>query len=212
MKLLAPDAALALVALEKDTGGLVYGDMWRDGMMNLLVRRSNRAVPLPGYCGHNYGIAIDLDIGTILEEKKILYEDLLHLMKKRGWVCLRRDGERNKPGSEHFVFLGDQASRYLARCTMDPITWVVPTEMIIMEKYGTCFDLDVAGVQELLTRLSIYVGPITGQKDAYTREAILTFQRAWDLTQSGSVDMMLCRALAFISAEREVVPLPSWAV
>lgn len=212
MPFLAPDAAISLLALEKDTDGLVYTDMWRDPIDSLLAKRANRASQLPGYSGHNYGMSVDLDVISILNTKKIRYEDILHIMKKRGWFCKRRDGDSSLPGANHFNFLGDDSGRYLVKCTMDPITWDIPTELKILELYGSSYQLETKDVQELLTKLRIYHGPITGQRDAYTREAIMAFQRTWDLTETGFPDMALCRTIMFITSELELVQQPSWAV
>jgi hypothetical protein len=205
MPFLAPEAAVAFKTLENDTGGLVYTDMWRDPTASLLAKRMKRITQVPGYSPHNYGIAIDIDLKTVLQEKKIRYEDLLFLLKKRGWVCYRRDGEADKPGSEHFNFLGDDADRYLTKCTMDPITWGYAAETKILERFDSEFQLSAKDVQLKLAQLGLYTGIITGQLDMYTREAILAFQRAWDLNQTGSVDPSLCRVLAFVSSDRQMI-------
>lgn len=210
MPYLAPDAAIALEAIEKDTDGLIYTEMWRDPMSSLLVRRTKRTSLLPGYSPHNFGLAVDLDVKTILAEKKIRYEDLLRIMKKRGWVCHRRDGLENETDSDHFNFLGEYSAKYLTRCTMDPTTWGNAAELFIWERFGKDFQLELREVQLILTHLRFYTGTITGMKDMYTRESILAFQRAWDLIQSGSPDMTTCRVLAFVTAERELSPAPAW--
>ena len=201
MPYLAPDAAAALKALEKDTDGLIYNEMWMDGSASLLARRTRRITQLPGYSSLNYGMGIVVDVNTVLEEKKILYEQLLHIMKKRGWICHRRDGDESKPGYDLFNFLGDMPMKYLAKCTMDPITWDVAPEARIYEKFGEDFQLTMEHVQKRLSDLKIYRGPFTHQMDLYTRETVLAFQRAWDLIENGNVDMTLCRVLAFITAE-----------
>lgn len=207
---LAQDAADALVAIEKDTDGLIYTDMWRDPTMSLLSRRMKKTSQLPGYSPHNFGLAVDIDVKAILEEKKIRYEDLLRIMKKRGWICFRRDGLEG-PDYDHFNFLGEFSAKYLTRCTLDPTTWGNAAEYFIWERFGKELQLETRDVQLRLTALRFYTGPITGMKDLYTREAILAFQRAWDLIQSGSPDMTTCRVLAFVTAERELSPAPAWA-
>src|SRR4030067_628099 len=92
MKFLASDAAVSLAALERDTGGLVYNDLWRDPVASLQARRTRKTSQLPGYTTHGYGLGVDLDLKTILQEKQIRYEDLLYIMKKRGWLWHRRGG------------------------------------------------------------------------------------------------------------------------
>lgn len=212
MPYLAPEAALALLALEKDTDGLVYTDMWRDPMASLLARRSRRFTQLPGYSTHNYGLAIDLDVKAILQQKKIRYEDLLRIMKKRGWYCHRKDGLENWPEADHFDYLGANAQTYLERATFDPASWDLPGEMKIWELYGKNFQLSVREVQEHLAKMHLFSGAFTGHSDPYTREAILAFQRAWDLTQTGMADISTCRVLIFVSAEIDLGQIPAWAV
>lgn len=209
---LSPEAALALLAVEKDTDGLVYTDMWRDGMSCLVSRRTRSGTQLPGYSTHNYGLSVDLDVKVILEQKKIRYEDLLRIMKKRGWYCHRRDGLETWPGGDHFNYLGPGAQKYLERTTLDPTSWDLPGEMKIWELYGKYFQLTLKEVQERLIQLRFFTGPATGQSDAYTREAILAFQRAWDLIQTGMPDMTTCRVLVFVTAELEMGQIPAWAV
>lgn len=204
MKFLAPDAATSLLQLEKDTGGLVYSDMWRDSVASLVTRRTRRSTLLPGYSSHNYGFGIDLDVKTILGEKKIRYEDLLYLLKKRGWVCHRRDGVEHAVNSDHFNFLGVTPGEYLVKCTMDPITWDYPAEDRIFDKYKTDFQLPTVAVQSLLKKIGFYMGEMSGSVDLYTREAVMAFQRAWDMIENGFIDANLCRVLAFVTADLEM--------
>jgi hypothetical protein len=204
--LLAQDAALSLASIQTYTDGLIYTDMWRDGIDTLLTRTNrNKSGNSIGYSPHNFGISVDLDVPTILDQKKILYEDIIWLMKRKGWYCFRRDGSQNQVGSGHFDFLGDEAEKYLAKSSQDPATWSTVAEMRIWERHSQSFNIGTKEVQEMLAKLGFYHGPFTGQRDFYTREAILAFQRAWDLVQTGSPDMVLCRALAFISAEISIL-------
>lgn len=199
---LASDAAIALAAIQNDTDGLIYSEMWRDSVDSLLARRL-KGGPLVSYSAHNYGLAVNLNVKTILEQKKITYEDLLWLMKRRGWYCFRRDKIPDQPGSEHFNFLGDQAEKYLAKSTQDPTTWSVVPELRIWARHGQDFQMETSEVQIKLAKLGLFTKPFTGQRDLYTREAILAFQRTWDLTQTGSPDLTLCRTLAFVTADIE---------
>lgn len=209
---LAPDAALALLALEKDTDGLIYTDMWRDPTASLVAFRTRRATHLPGYSPHNFGMAIDIDVAAILAKLKIDYETLLHVMKKRGWICHRRDGDGTKPDAQHFNFFGEMANFYLGRATQDPISWSLPAELAIYSKYSKDFQLENREIQALLVRLALFTGPLTGTTDIYLREAILAFQRAWGITQTGSADATTTRVLAFVTSEREQGAIPAWAL
>lgn len=205
LPLLDPEAADSLLSLERDTDGLIYLDIWRDGIASLVAKRMSRTSHLPSYSAHNYGLAIDIDVTSILNQKKIRYEDLLHLMKRRGWYCHRRDGDSNKTNSGHFNYLGQEAERYLVKCSLDPITWGNPAELMIYERYGMQFPMSLKEAQEKLARLGMFKGKTTGTNDIYTREAVLAFQRAWNLIENGYVDDSFCRVLAFITAEIQII-------
>jgi hypothetical protein len=205
MKFLAPDAATSLLTLEKDTGGLVYKDMWRDSVDSLLATRTRKTSQSPGYSTHGYGLAFDLDLKTVLDEKKISYEDLLYILKKRGWLCHRRDGDGSRHEAEHFNYLGDLSEKYLVKTTLNPTTWQRPAEEVIYERYGKNFQIDVRAVQLLLSQINFFTGPITAQLDQYTREAILAFQRAWNLVEDGTASPSLCRVLTFVTAEKDMM-------
>lgn len=206
MKYLAPDAASALLDVEKDLGALSYADMWRDAADSLIARRSRKGSQLPGYTPHGYGLAIDIDASQVLGEKKVRYADLTHYMEKHGWHCHRRDEEPGKQESDHFNFLGPLANKYLVKTTLDPATWQNAADLRIVEKFGEHFQLDPSRVQELLASLGFHTGPRTAQLDMYTRETISAFQRAWGLREDGTASMTLCRSLAFIAAERQFRP------
>lgn len=212
MPFLVPEAALALLQVEKDIGQLVYTDMWRDPISSLLQKRLRPDIPKPGYDPHNYGLSVDLNVGVILESKNIKYEELLHSMKKRNWICHRRDGEKNKPGYEQFNFFKDEPTKYLEKCTLNPETWDSAAELRIWELHGKDFRLTTKEVQARLTRILMYTGKFTETNDAYTREAIMTFQKAWGLNQSGIIDLTLCRTLALVTTELELNQIPAWAL
>jgi hypothetical protein len=209
MKYLASDAAAALLKVEEDTDGLIYTDFWRDGVASLVSLRLRKTSQLPSYSPHNYGLALDIDLVNVLKEKAITYETLLYIMKKRGWYCHRRDGRADQPEANHFNFLGEKGDSYLSKTTMDPATWGRPGEMRISEVYGDRFIIDTKTVQVLLARVGFYVGPTTGAVDMYTREAVMAFQRAWDLVVDGVLGIAFCRALAFVTAELDLSPPPA---
>jgi hypothetical protein len=203
-KLLLPEAARALNTLQQDAGGLIYKDMWRCATSSLMAKRVHKGAHLPGYSSHNFGLAVSIDVEEILNEKKITYEDLLYLMKKRGWYCHRRDGAKDQPGSGHFNFLGDDPDKYLSRATLDPMSWDRPAELRIYELYGTDFSLSPPQVQSLLKALGFFHGEVNGHIDLYSREAIMAFQRAWDLVPDGVPNITLQRVLTFVSADIQV--------
>lgn len=203
MKYLAPDAAAALEALERDYGSFEYTDFYRDPISSLLARRTRKGTPLTGYSSHGYGFGLDINIKKIIEKRQISYETLLYVMKKRGWYCHRRDGHPDGRESEHFNYLGDMAEKYLTKCTLDPTTWSRPAEERIYELFGAEFQIDLPTCQQLLSRVGLYGGETTGTLDPYTREAIMAFQRTWDLVVDGMPTTSFCRVLRFVTAERE---------
>lgn len=202
--LLAPEAAASLAILETDTDGLIYTEMWRDPIDSLLAKRLVKGSPMVGYSPHNYGLAIEIDVAAILDKKKIKYDDLLWLMKKRGWYCYRRDKIGDQPGAGSFNFLGGNPDTYLARCTYDPTSWATTGELRIWERHYRDFELDTKEVQTQLSKLGLFKEPYTGQIDIYTREAIMAFQRTWELNQTGTPDMTLCRVLALVAADLKI--------
>ncbi len=203
---LSIDAAASLRTLERDMSGLVYTDMWRDPVGCMLARRVRHSSLSPGYTAHSYGLAVDLDLKTILDEKKIRYEDLLYVMKKRGWFCHRRDGQVDQAEAEHFNFLGDMGEKYIVKTSMDPVTWGRPAEERVYEIHGKDFQTSLPECQRLLAKIGLYNGPFTDTHDQYTREAILAFQRTWDLVDDGTANPTFCRVLSYVSATLELRP------
>lgn len=205
-KFLAPDAADALMKIEDDTGRLIYNHIWWDAVLSRYARHMRRGTQLPAYSTHNYGLGVDLDVPAILQEKKITYEDLVYVMRKRGWYAHRRDGVADAPESGHFNFLGSEAQTYLDMVTLDPSTWFRPGEQRIWERYGRYFVPDQEVIQRQLHQLGFFHGEFDLNCDFYMREAVIAFQRAWDLVENGIPDLILQRVLAFVAAERQISP------
>lgn len=200
LKLLAPEAAASVLSLEKDIG-LVYTSLWNDATATLLDKRTRIGTQLPGYDPHNFGVSMNLDVPAILDEKKISYQDLLYTLKRRGWLCHRRDGEVDQHGWSHFNYFGDgNPEEYLSKASFDPLSWDNPIEARIYEKHSQEFTLSPAQGQGLLQKLGFFHGEIDGNYDLYLREAILAFQRAWDLSESGTLTIPVQRTLAFVAA------------
>jgi hypothetical protein len=205
---LSQEAAFSLVLVEQDAGGLFYKDMWRDATASLLNRRFRKYDPLPGYDPHNYGISVELDIRTSIKPKKLAYEDLIKLMERRNWYCQRRDAPNcgiAEPWATQFNYLGKEHEKYLSKATQAEDTWMSPTEHYIWERYSEYFLLGTIDVQYMLSTIGFYKGKLTGERDPYTREAIMAFQRAWEINQSGMPDMTLCRVLSLVTAELKIL-------
>jgi hypothetical protein len=89
LPLLAPDAATSLLLVEKEIN-LTYIDLWKDGILTLMDRRINKFGSYPGYSPSNYGLGISIDLKTTL--KDIQFEDLVKLLRRKGWHGFRTDG------------------------------------------------------------------------------------------------------------------------
>jgi hypothetical protein len=206
-KYLSPEAASSLKLVERDSGGLVYADLWQDGISVLCARRRDPDNPRPGYSSHQFGFGIDIDLRATLEKTRYVYQDLVKLLQDHYWYCYRRDGEPDLPGSEHFDYFGEHATKYLLKATHDPIKWPRAAEERIHELHGESFGLSVTQVQQGLAKLSLFSMPVTGDVDNYTREALFAFQRAWRLAESGAPDISTCRVLSVLTADLEIAPV-----
>ncbi len=210
MRFLAPDVGPALMELEKDTGGYVYSDMWRSADASLQARRVKRGVQRPGYSPHGFGLAVDLDLYGIMKLYKVHYGDILDVMRAHGWYCHRRDGlGPDEMEAWHFNYLGNDAQKYLQHANInDHSTWASVVEARILERYGQDFVLSPTDIQNQLASLKIYGGDVDGNlSSGLCREAVMAFQRAWDLDVDGDAGIMTQRTLAFVTAARQVSSL-----
>lgn len=205
-RFLHPDAVRSLLALEAATGGLVYTDIFRSAESSMAARRSKRGVQRPGYSGHNYGLSVDLDVGAVLRSHRWRYPDLIAVMEDGGWFCHRRDLSSSAPENWHWNFLTTREAALAV--PHDRSTWGAPVEARILSYYGADFVLDPEAVQAALASLRLYSGEVDGQIGPISREAISSFQRAWDLTPTGAADERTQRTLALVSAERRIEAIP----
>ncbi|MDP3767415.1 MAG: peptidoglycan-binding protein [Dehalococcoidia bacterium] len=206
-RFLHPDAARSLLGLEAATGGLVYTDIFRSAEASLAARSSKRGVQPPGYSAHNYGLAVDLDVGAVLRSHRWRYPELVEAMGAHGWYCHRRDLSSTGAENWHFSFLGDPAHDLVLADSHDRSTWSQPVEARILSYYGADLVLDAEAVQEALAKLRLYSGEIDGKIGPLSREAICAFQRTWDLTPTGAADARTQRTLAYCAAEKKIVDL-----
>ena len=203
-RLLHPRAAEGFVALEKDTGGLIYTDILRSAEESLHAMQAKSGVQAPGFSGHNFGFSFDVAVEQTMQAHGWSYVELLSKLKMHGWHCHRRDGEAGYKLSEmwHFNFFGSDAPKYLG---YSKLGWTAPLEHLLQDTYGADFALDAAGVQTCLAKLHMYAGPIDGLLGPLSSQGIKAFQRAWLLTVNGEADAHTQRVLAFVAAEREIV-------
>lgn len=206
-RFLEPGAAGSLLRLIEGAGAfLVFTDVFRSPESSLAARRSKRGVQPPGFSAHNFGLAVDLDVGASLRAGKLRYPELVELMADHGWHCHRRDLDATAIESWHFNYLGPDAARYLA--AIDPQarnTWGWPVEARIEELYADQFRLTDLEVQQALAALRFYLGDLDGKLGPLSREAVGAFQRAWGLPDDGVAGPRTRRVLAVVTAERELV-------
>lgn len=210
MRFMAPDVGPALLLLDKATGGYIYTDMWRSADSSLAARRVKRGVQRPGYSPHGFGFSVDLDLYAIMKEKKIKYGDILEVMKAHNWYCHRQDGAGpDESEAWHFNYLGDDPHKYLQHVDVnDHGTWASAVEARILERYGLDFVMSPVQIQSYLGQLKMYGGEVDGNSSSSLfREAVMVFQRAWDLDVDGVPGIMTQRTLAFVTATQQITPV-----
>lgn len=199
--LLHPRAAESFVALELDTGGLVYSDIWRSAESSLKAIETKEGTLPPGYSGHGYGLALDLAVDACLARLRCTYPDLLERLATHGWHCHRRDGERGSEGW-HFNYLGtgDQAAVIMAHCNPDVRgTWGQAAELAIQFSYPEVVErVEPNEIQMDLALLGLYHGTIDGELGRQSQAAAQAFSRAWRCPEHGQT---FERTLRFVAAE-----------
>lgn len=205
-RFLHPAAAASLLELVAKHPWLTFTDVYRSPESSLAARRSKRGVQPPGFSAHNFGLAVDLDLGACLRGSKLRYAEMTEAMQGGGWYCHRRDLDGTAIEAWHFNHLGADARRYLAEADPQAAnTWAWPVEAKIVELYGEAFKLTDLEVQQALAALRFYTGDLDGKLGPISRESIGAFQRAWGLRDDGQAGPRTRRVLAVVSAERELV-------
>lgn len=195
---LAPDAAISFVSLHRKFGGLKISDMFRSPESSLQAMGEKRGVQPPGYSAHNFGLAIDIDVDSMLMKLRINKTQLDTLMEQDGWFCHRTDHKREFE-EWHYNFLGSNPSEFLDRNKSNTAHAI---EARILKAYSSAFTPDNRELQRCLSVLKLYDGEIDGLVGPRTRESIKAFQRTWKLDDSGLVDPKTMRTLALVSATR----------
>lgn len=202
--LLDRDAAVSFATFERDSGGLIYSDVFRSAAGSLQAVQDGRGAQPPAYSGHNYGFSFDVDVDGTLKAHGWTYQELLDFLGKYGWFCYRRDGQRGKE-DWHFNCLDTAKDEILSK--IDPNnhnTWAQGAELLIEAKYGNTFQLSVESVQTALSKINMYYGSADGKVGPLTNSAALVFARAWNLDPGTAVapyTPRFQRTLAYIAAE-----------
>lgn len=199
MSLLHPEAAAAFAAAEKGMGTrLRVSDMFRTAEQSLQAMQEKTGVQPPGFSLHNYGIAIDVDIDSMLAATKLSKPAFDLLMRDHGWYCHRKDGKR---GSEdwHYNHLGPNAAEFL-KVSEKSTNTSAAGDAKILALYKDGLELTPIEVQECLAAIKMYSGGIDGQIGPRSKQALMAFQRAWRLQPSGQIDERTERTLSYVSA------------
>ena len=204
-RFLEPGAATSLLGLVAAHPWLTFTDIYRSPESSLAAKRTKRGVQPPGFSAHNFGLAVDLDVGDCLKGGKLRYPELVENMRQAGWYCHRRDLDQTAMESWHFNFLGPGAAQLIQQADPQAAnTWAWPVEARIVELYGEAFKLDALEVQMGLAALRFYTGDLDGALGPLAREAVGAFQRAWGLPDDGVAGPRTRRVLAVVTAEIEL--------
>jgi hypothetical protein len=182
----------------------VVSDMFRSPESSLAAVRAGRGAKAPGFSGHNYGLAIDLDVKAtmrmLVERGNLPGASKLTLdrfMEDHGWFCHRRDHLLDHE-SWHYNFLGIGAViSPKVRTTSGYI------EARILELYGDQLKPDDVTCQGLLANLGIYNGKLDGEIGPISKAAINVFRRGWGLGE-GTLDTRTRRTLAYVACEKQI--------
>jgi len=184
---------------------VTVSDVFRSAESSLAAVREGRGAKAPGYSGHNFGLSIDLDVpatqkaigaGVGVNAKRVL-DDWLAV---RGWYCHRSDHAvpRWKPVPNeawHANFLPGHVWGNSSPAAL---------EARIVELYGGAFVLDEPAQQTALATLRLYHGAIDGDLGPLSKEGLRSFQRTWNLPETGKADSRTQRTLAFVSASTQL--------
>ena len=109
----------------------------------------------------------------------------------------------------HFNYLGGDPGKYMAHVDPnDHSTWASAAEARILERYSADFALSPVQIQSTLAQLKMYNGELDGKlASGLCREAVMAFQRAWDLDVDGDPGIMTQRTMAFVIATIQASPL-----
>lgn len=194
MRFLAPDAAASYRA--NLASSLVLSDMFRTGAGSLQAVREGRGAMPPGFSGHNFGLSIDVDLGTTMKRMGMKSKaDFDAWMENWGWFCHRRD---------HHMDFEAWHFNYLGRVTISPTvkTTAGYLEMEIQHRYGLELAPDDEACQRMLTDLGLYHGEIDGDIGPLSTTAIRAFERCWGREETGRLDARTRRTLAYVTASR----------
>ena len=103
MRFVHPDAYPSLLAIVADYG-LVLSDLFRSLASQIEAHRTKQGTARPGFSAHNFGLALDLDVGRALSKLGFSKRVLDDRMLERGWMCYRGDHNATALEAWHYTF------------------------------------------------------------------------------------------------------------
>jgi hypothetical protein len=183
--------------------GIVVSDMYRSAESSLAAVRAGRGAKAPGYSAHNYGMAIDLDVGRSMKARSFATKKQLDaFMEHAGFFCHRRDHLITplKGESHHFNFLGPGALIPVVKST----SGLIEAKILLLYGIYLAARLSNLEVQECLKKLRLYSGDLDGDLGPLSRQAVRVFQRGWGITETGKLDSKTQRTLVFVACEKRI--------
>lgn len=209
MCLLHPEVVRSFAELQSDSKcELVYSDMYRTFAESLNARRKKGAglVAFPGNSGHNWGISFDLAV-----------EQSIKVLQSQHKISVT--GTRNKKMIElydYFAQFGWQPMNSVRQkfengtgfCSEE---WhfnsmIIDSKSVIdwtNETFAEELSLTIPEIKSCLNELGYKVWPINDVIDKATQDAILKFQKDYDLQVDGIPGKMTQRTLACFCSEIE---------
>lgn len=212
--------------------GIAISDMYRSAESSLAAVASGRGAQPPAFSLHNYGIAIDLRIDDSMKrmrDKGLPIKtklDLDNWMQANGWYCHRTDHQlESEAWHYNALFLYTALGFADKPVAVDPKKFSTTSgfaEELIKKLYRDQLYPDDTECQKMLAKIGMYKGEFDGKIGPISKAAIQAFQRAWGtgkdpdtfevtytLAQTGKLDDKTRRTLAFIAADRNLVPVPT---
>ncbi len=175
---------------------LFFSDIYRSPASSAEAYARKIGVSKPGYSGHNYGVAIDLDVQTTLKENATTYQHLCEYLIFHGWTPYQGTISPFSRGKEdwHFNFIGSFAKAFGGSSQVE--NWI---------QSNIKFETSLVDIQRMLFYLKFYQGEIDGSGGPLTSEAIKKFKRAWlpakilSLGESDKLDDLTIRTINIVS-------------
>jgi len=204
---LAPDAARDFIQLQKDTGGdLVFWDVYRSVDRQVLLRKTMPNVAnLPGFSAHNFGVALDVSLPSLLD-----------WLRKKGKIATT-DGGIRRPDLGWAGPLNELYSirQFLASYGFSPINheaWHFEHRLsyttfrgYVADVYKQELDLSTTEIKMGLHELGYDVWPIDEDRNGKYALAVMAMQKDHGLVVDGVPGPITKRVLALLCADVRLV-------